>query len=127
MIIFNIFYSSYSFHISTGLSAYFFLKILLRNKKIVYTIHSVKKMPKAMTAFVKDFPANPSKNSNGATMTIAGKFERIYKLEVGVCKYGSISFIKIIPLEAVPVIVPKLIKKNSCSNPLKHSFATLRM
>ena len=78
MIIFNIFYSSYSFHISTGLSAYFFLKILLRNKKIVYTIHSVKKMPKAMTAFVKDFPANPSKNSNGATMTIAGKFERIY-------------------------------------------------
>ena len=84
-------------------------------------------MPHAMIALVKDFPANPSINKSGAIMTIAGKLERIYKLEVGVRNPGSTSFIKITPFEAVPVSVPKHMRKNSCSNPLKHSTATRRI
>ena len=123
--IFISFYSSVQ--TSTGLLAYFFLNILLRNKNTVYTIQSPKKMHQAVTAFANDCPAKPSKNNNGAIMTIAGKLERMYKLDVGVLSPGSTSFIRIIPFDAVPVRVPKLIKKNSCSNPLKHSLETRRI
>ena len=66
-------------------------------------------------------------SNKGAIITMAGKLERMYKLEVGVRSPGSTSFIKIIPLEAVPVRVPKAIKNISCSKPLKHSPAALRM
>ena len=84
-------------------------------------------MPQAMQALAKEPAANASRNSSGATITIAGKVDIIYKLAVGVFKLGSISFIRIMPLEAVPVMVPKLIRKNSCSKPLKQALATLEM
>lgn len=60
----------------------------------------------AMMAFVVDLAAKLSKNNSGAIITMAGKFERMYKLEVGVRRPGSISFIRIIPFDAVPVMVP---------------------
>ena len=97
---------SLSFQTITGLFLNFFLKIFLRNRYTVYANHSKKKIANATIVFVSDLLAKPNKNSNGAIMTIAGKFERIYRLDVGVRKPGSISFIKIIPLEAVPVKVP---------------------
>ena len=99
----------------------------LRNRYTVYADHSVKKIPQAIAAFPRDWPAKLSRSSSGAIITMAGKLERMYKLEVGVRRPGSISFIRIIPLEAVPVKVPKLIRKNSCSKPLKHSLATFRI
>lgn len=63
-------------------------------------------MEQAIMALVTDCPAKFKHSSSGAIITIAGKLERIYKLEVGVRRPGSISFIRIIPLEAVPVKVP---------------------
>ena len=89
--------------------------------------HKAKNTVNAISALANDLLAKPSINSKGAIISIAGKFERIYKLDAGVRSPGSISFIIIIPLDAVPVMVPKLSKKNSCSNPLKHSLATRRM
>ena len=68
-------------------------------------------MPHAMQALVKEPAAKLSRNNSGATMTIAGKVERMYRLAVGVFSAGSISFMRIIPLEAVPVIVPKMLLK----------------
>ena len=50
-----------------------------------------------MIALFSDFPANPSIKSSGAIITIAGKLERMYRLEVGVRSPGSICFIKITP------------------------------
>ena len=99
-------YSAVSSQVVTGLFAYFFLKTFLRNRNREYTLHSTRKITNAIMALVVDLEAKPSRNSSGAIITIAGKLERIYRLEVGVRRLGSISFIRIIPLEAVPVIVP---------------------
>ena len=122
-----IFYSLSSCHTGSGLFAYFFLKMLRRNRYTVYTTHRPKKIPQAMQALAKDPAAKLRRNSSGAIITMAGNVDKIYRLEVGVRRLGSISFIRIMPLEAVPVMVPKLIRKNSCSKPLKQRFATLRI
>lgn len=78
-------------------------------------------------ALVRDPPAKLRSNNRGAIIIMAGKLDSMYKLEVGVLRLGSISFIRIMPFEAVPVKVPKLMRKNSCSNPLKQCFETRRI
>ena len=60
--------------------------------------HNPKNTANAINALFNDLLAKPSIENNGAIITITGKFERIYKLEVGVRSPGSISFIIIIPL-----------------------------
>ena len=78
-------------------------------------------------ALTSELPAKDNSSRSGAIMTMAGKLDKIYRLDVGVLRAGSISFVRIIPLDAVPVSVPKLIRKNSCSKPRKHSLATRRI
>ena len=92
-----------------------------------YASHKTKNIPQAMQAFVNDALAKGSSSNKGAIITIAGKLESTYIVDDGVIKFGSISFIKIIPLEAVPVSVPKAIKNVSCSKPLKQCLETLRI
>ena len=89
------------------MSAYFFLKILLRKRKTVYTAQRVKKTAQAMMALVRDWAAKPSRNSSGAIMTMAGKLERMYRLEVGVLSPGSTSFIRINDIRnyILPVVI----------------------
>ena len=70
---------------------------------------------KIIKLFSMLFPAKPTNNKSGAPKIIAGNCCSTRLSAAGVSKLGSISLNKIIPVDAVPVNIPKIEKKASFS------------
>ena len=86
---------------------FFFLKINLRSKITLYTTNSTTQMPNTSRLLSKLLPAKGISNKMGAPNAMAGICCITRLFAAGVSKLGSISLSKIIPVDAVPVSIPK--------------------